>query len=171
MVWARVATIKSRVHLDDVAHMLHIKWMFGMLNQWQLRLHAISKCFSHFFCSRVFFLFISVFFFRFVVWYARSKYKQLEAFRSKNAFNTHSLRIVKSRMCVFFLPCVSAIRWHGIFCQICALDSSYRSLDKSASIGLCCCCCWCVCFFATCTCDKVLLVSGIQANICFISIA
>lgn len=42
-IWL-AATVKSRVLFQTLYHILHIKWMFGMLNQWQLCLHAISKC-------------------------------------------------------------------------------------------------------------------------------
>lgn len=101
----RVATIKSRVHLNiSTIHILHIKWMFGMLNQWQLCLHAIS---TYFYMDSVFFFFCSLemrflFAFIFVLWF-RSTYKQLEAFRSEKkellfTHNSHRLRAIFIRL-------------------------------------------------------------------------
>lgn len=82
-----------------ITHIYVVKWMFGMLNQWQLCLHAISECFYmlvgffmlfffHFAFSYLSLRFLFHICIRFAVRFARSKYKQLEAFRSKNTFHT-----------------------------------------------------------------------------------
>lgn len=62
------------------------------MDVWHVKpMTTMSAC--HLEMLRSIFFYICFFLLRFVAWCARSEYKQLEAFRSKNTFNTHPLRL------------------------------------------------------------------------------